>query len=75
MFCRNFMPRTNDAALEQRERGLDSVRRNVAVDVNSVVMIHGPMHYAAIKSCLRQRTFVGRPLRRVGSLFPFLVVP
>ena len=34
MLCRDFMPRTNDAALEQRESGLDAVRGNVAVNVD-----------------------------------------
>jgi hypothetical protein len=32
MLCRDFMPRTNDAALEQAKSELDSVR-NVAVNV------------------------------------------
>ena len=30
MFCRDFMPRTNDAALQQRKGGFNAVRRNIA---------------------------------------------
>jgi len=33
------MPRPNDAALQERKRGLDAVRRNVAVNINAVVMV------------------------------------
>ena len=34
MLCRDFMPRTNYAGLEQRECGLDSVGRDIAVNVH-----------------------------------------
>jgi hypothetical protein len=37
------MPRTDDAAFQERERGLNAVRRNVAVNVNSVPMINSQM--------------------------------
>lgn len=37
------MPRTDDAALQQRESGLDSVRSEVAVNVDAARMIDGSM--------------------------------
>ena len=39
MLCRDLMPRTNDAALEQRERGLDAVRGDIAVHVDAVIWL------------------------------------
>jgi hypothetical protein len=36
MLCRDFMPRADDAALQERERGFDTVGRNVAVNVYAV---------------------------------------
>src|SRR5437868_6002650 len=36
MLCTNFMPRSNDAALKQRERRLYGIRVNVAVHVNLI---------------------------------------
>ena len=41
MLRRDFMPRTNDAALEMRKRGLNAVCRNVAVNINAVGVVHG----------------------------------
>ncbi len=34
MLCGDAMPRSDDAALEQRERGFNGVRMNLAVNVN-----------------------------------------
>lgn len=44
------MPRTNDAALQERERGLDAVRRNVAVNIDAVMVVNGLVHNSPIKS-------------------------
>ena len=63
MFCRDFMPRTNDAALQERERGFDSVRRNVAVHVDAVMMIHGLVHDASVESRLSQRSLDRQAIR------------
>ena len=39
MLCRNLMPRTKDAALQERESGFDPIRGNFAfnVDLGAVV--------------------------------------
>src|ERR1017187_1175454 len=39
MLRRDFMPRSNDAALEQAKRGLDAVRGNVSVNVDLRAMV------------------------------------
>ena len=41
MLCRNLMPRSHDAALEQRERGFDAVRRDVSVNVDASLVLDG----------------------------------
>src|ERR1035437_2170230 len=43
MFCRDFMPRSNDAALQERESGLDSVCGNVSVNVDLRTMVDSLM--------------------------------
>ena len=43
MLCANTMPRSDDAALEQRKGGVDSVRVNVAVHVFPIAMAYGFM--------------------------------
>ena len=64
MFCRDFMPRTNDAALQERECGLDTVRRNVSVNVDAVVMVYSPVDFVTVKSGLSQCSFVSGPFVR-----------
>src|ERR1700733_2101866 len=40
MFCRDFMPRTHNAALQQRESGFDAVGCDVSVNVNLRTMVY-----------------------------------
>ncbi len=40
MLCRNLMPRTDDAALEQTECALYAVSRNIAVNVDSGAVVY-----------------------------------
>ena len=39
MFCRDLMPRANDAALQERESRFDAVRGNVAVNIDPGAVI------------------------------------
>src|ERR1700740_1967178 len=48
MLCRNLVPRTDDAALQERERGFNAVRRDVAVNVNPGPMSNGLMWHVAV---------------------------
>ena len=58
MLRRDFMPRTNDATLQERECGFNAVRRNVAVNVNPVVMVDGEVtsvFHSRLNNCRRVR--------------------
>lgn len=50
MICRDLMPRSHDPALEQTERGLNSVRRNVAVNIDAILVADGTMPLARVSS-------------------------
>lgn len=54
MFCGNFMPRTNDSALQERERGFDTVRGNVAVNVNALLVLDGSVLIAGLSSAIQR---------------------
>lgn len=41
MLCRDFMPRSHDAALEKRKGGFDGIGMNVAYDIASCAVIDG----------------------------------
>src|ERR1019366_10072777 len=43
MLCANTMPRSNNAALEQRESGFDAVRVHVTVNVDAILVLNGFM--------------------------------
>jgi hypothetical protein len=49
MLCRNPMPRTDDAALQQRERGFNGVRIDIAVNVDAGLVLDGLV--LRLKSC------------------------
>ena len=55
------MPRTNDAALQERESGFDAVRRDVAINVDAVVMVHSPVYFITVESGLSQRSLICGP--------------
>ena len=43
MLCRHFMPRANDAPLEQTEGGFNAVRRKVAVNIRAEGVVDATM--------------------------------
>src|SRR5271170_8141563 len=61
MLCRDFMPRTNDATLQERERGLYAVGRNVSVNVDAVLMPDCLMLHSRL-TCTIKREGIGRKL-------------
>lgn len=63
MLCRYFMPRTYDAALEQRICGLDAVRGDVAINIDAVVVVRGQVGSLG-KTSLRDCRGVRWPLIR-----------
>jgi|HubBroStandDraft_1064217.scaffolds.fasta_scaffold262099_2 hypothetical protein len=57
MLCAHEMPRPNDAELQERERGFSSVRIDVTVYINAVLVANRLMlgHYASEMQVLRLR--------------------
>jgi len=70
MLCRDFMPRSNDAPLEQAESGLDAVRGHVAINVDIRAMVDSLVLLYADPS-LRQSSGVGSPLVRHNHFYVF----
>src|ERR1035438_2134665 len=63
MFRRDFMPRSHNSALEQRERRLDAVGSNVAVNVDLSAMVDGLVLHLA-DSRFPHSAGVGSPVIR-----------
>src|SRR5271170_7981362 len=75
MFCRDFMPRTNDAPLQKRERGLDAVRGDASPVLIPDIFLHPVVNrlvlYAAHGPASISRIAVGDENLDIGAdVFP-----
>lgn len=52
MLCRDLMPRSDNAALEQRESGFNAVRRNVSLNVDALTMVDGLVRHPKIPASM-----------------------
>ena len=59
MFCRDFMPRTDNAALQQRECGLDAVRGDIAVNIDAAMWLRS---YESFRIRPSDRAVIGTKL-------------
>src|ERR1039458_9614486 len=70
MFCRDFMPRSNNAPLEQAKRGFDAVRGHVTVNVDLRAMVDRLVLLYRVTS-LRQGCGIGFPFVGHNHVYVF----
>src|SRR5277367_380742 len=58
MFCRDFMPRSNDAALQEREGRFNTIHADIAPNIYAFTMVD-PLVVRSMNTCLHHRFWIG----------------